>query len=67
MIPMKAWAPFNVGRLTEAKTINDALLRDHDDPYEPMCSVPERRSVVVVNQREDLLGRVNATHDVVAK
>ena len=34
MIPMKAWALFNVGRLTEAKIINDALLRDQDDPYE---------------------------------
>jgi hypothetical protein len=30
-----------------------------------LCSVPERKSVVTVDQREDLLGRVNATHDVV--
>lgn len=29
--------------------------------------VRERRSAIVVNQREDLFGRVYATHDVVPK
>jgi hypothetical protein len=32
-----------------------------------LCFVGERRSVVMVNQREDLFGRVYATHDVVPK
>jgi hypothetical protein len=32
-----------------------------------LCSVLKRRSVVGFNQREDLLGRVHAAHDMVAE
>jgi len=32
-----------------------------------LCSVPERRSIIVINQREDLPERINTTGNSVAK
>jgi hypothetical protein len=60
--PLLAIQPVHVAAYIEE------LTRSYAAPTvkQRLASVPERRSVVVINQREDLLGRVNVTHDVVA-
>jgi hypothetical protein len=32
-----------------------------------LCPLSERKSIIMVSQREDLLGPIYATHDVVTK
>lgn len=59
------WPNTGQPALTEVKHLKDRL--PVTQPGRSLCWVPKRKSVVVVNQREDLMGRFNAAHGVVAK